>query len=366
MPANVTAYGFVELKDLFSQTVQQINVQTIQTAVEQSLEIHSRQVTELLGSMVQPTTDFSRRYQLPSGGSLQPLDEKGNPIEVQPSGFYDVAFPIQGGGTAWGTDRISNAMMTVADANRYTVDALDRDVDWMRRHILAALFTNTTWTYADKQYGNLTIQPLANNDSVVFLRKNGTIATDNHFLAQAAAISDAANPFGAIYAELDEHPSNSGPYVAYVPTNLVASIQLLTALDEPPDVSIAYADTAQTLAEVQYIHDETSYGGAMVGFGDRVVGKANGVWIIEWGALPDNYIIAHARGANDVLGMRQYPAASIQGLFPEFFSPDGNLKSFRSIRFAGFGALNRVGACIQRIGNGSYAIPTGFTAPLAA
>jgi hypothetical protein len=34
------------------------------------------------------------------------------------------------------------------------------------------------------------------------------------------------------------------------------------------------------------------------------------------------------------------------------------------IRYAGFGVLNRVAAMITRVGNASYAIPSGFTAPL--
>lgn len=366
MPANVTAYGFVELKDLFSQTIQQVTARTVQTAVEESLAIHSRQVEELIAVMVQRTTEYTLRYQLPSGGSLQPLDEKGNPLVVQPSGKYDVAFPIQGAGTAWGADRVAMAMATLADVNRFTVDALDRDADWMRRHILAALYTNVTWTYTDPQYGAQTIQPLANGDTVKYLRKNGNLATDDHYLFQAAAIADATNPYPTIYAELDEHPSNSGPYVAYIPTNLVATTQALTALDESPDPDVRYSANTQVLAQAQFDPNDTNYGGSMVGFGDRVIGKANGLWIVEWGALPDNYIIGHASGADDVLAMREYPNEALQGLFPEFFSPDGNLKEMRSIRYCGFGALNRVGALIYRVGTGSYAIPTGYQAPLPA
>ena len=366
MPANVTAYGFVELKDLFSQTIQQVSAQTVQTAVQQSLDVHSRQVEELIASMVQRTTEYTMRFQLPSGGSLQPLDDKGNPLVVQPSGSYDVAWPIQGAGTAWGADRVAMAMATLADVNRFTVDALDRDADWMRRHILAALFTNVTYTYADRQYGNLTIQPLANGDSVKYLRKNGNLTTDTHFLAQAAAIADASNPFPGIYAALDEHPSNSGPYIAYIPSSNAAAAAALLTTDESPDPDLRYSSTNQTLAAAQFDPNDTAYGGSMVHFGDKIIGKNSGLWLVEWGALPNDYIIGHATGADDVLGMREYPSPDIQGLFPEFFSPDGNLREMRSIRYAGFGALNRVGAVIQRVGNGSYAIPTGYTAPLPA
>jgi hypothetical protein len=41
------------------------------------------------------------------------------------------------------------------------------------------------------------------------------------------------------------------------------------------------------------------------------------------------------------------------------------LNEYRFIRYAGFGAYNRVGALSFRIGNGAYAIPTGYSTPLA-
>ena len=104
---------------------------------------------------------------LVAGGTLQPLDEWGNPLPVKDEGYYDVAFPIQRGGTAWGTNRESRAMMTVAEAQRFTLGALRRDADWMRRHFLAALFDNTTWTFQDDFKGAFTVQPLANGDAGV-------------------------------------------------------------------------------------------------------------------------------------------------------------------------------------------------------
>ena len=63
--------------------------------------------------------------------------------------------------------------------------------------------------------------------------------------------------------------------------------------------------------------------------------------------------------------MREYPAASLKGLFQEEHSPDGNLQEKRFIRYAGFGGYNRVGALIQQVGNGTYEIPSAYGAPLA-
>ena len=136
MANNTALYGFANLEYLFSQRIVTVQVETIQTAVAQSLAEYSRQVNGVLSAMVSVTTDYKKRYQLASAGTLQPLDSNGNPMPVVPTGFYDVAFPIYGAGTAWGNDRISRAMMTVGDANRFTMDAMTRDNDWMRRALL--------------------------------------------------------------------------------------------------------------------------------------------------------------------------------------------------------------------------------------
>lgn len=351
--ANSTAWGFIGLKDLYRERVMD-NLPIVMGAIEQSIAEYQRQIDEMLNILVRPVTEYSIRYQLPGNSSLQPLDEWGNPKPVIPSGYYDIAFPIQGAGIAWGDNRITRQLMTVQDAARFTATVQNADIDWLRRHILSALFTNTTWTYTDPDHGSLTIQPLANGDSVTYVRRGGTSSTDNHFLAQADAIDNSHNPFPTLYAELMEHPSNDGPYVAYIPSNLKTTVMALSTFVEinDPDIQVG-------------VNNDTVVGTLARGMGDEVLGKSDKMWIVEWSALPDSYIVAVAQGADPVLGMRQYPVAALQGLFPEFHSPDGNRQLYRFLRYAGFGALNRVGAAIMRIGNGSYAIPTGYSAPLA-
>lgn len=353
MADNQIAYGFVGHERLFSELVDDAGVPLVMEAITRSVAEYNRQVTALLAGMVEITTDFKRSFKLPSGGTLQPLDEWGNPVPVQPAGQYGIAFPIQGGGTAFGDNRVSRALMTVEKANEQTLMVQRQDADWLRRHILAALFTDASWTYADAEHDDLTIQPLANGDSVTYMRRNGVMATDTHYLAQADSIDNTHNPFDSIYTELAEHPENNGPFVIYIPTNLVSAVTALADFLEITDPDIALgANSDQVVGRLD------------VGFGHELLGKISKLWVIEWQDLPDNYMIAHARGAAPVLAMRQYPAAALQGLFQENHSPDGNLNVLRFIRYAGFGANNRVGALVYRVGNASYADPSGYTAPL--
>lgn len=353
--ANELTYGFVGQEHLLGKRLTDVGTATVWDMIRESVNEHNRQIDALLGTIAQRTTLHQERFRLPGSGTLQPLDEYGNPRPVRPGSYFDVAYPIRGGGTAFGGNRVTNALMTVQEINNLTLDAQRRDADWLRRQMLAAIFTNTTVSFDDPEFGSLTIQPLANSDTVEYNKVGGATATDTHYLAQADAIDDSHNPFDDIYDELMEHPSNgNGPVVVYVPTNLTSSVEALTAFTEVGDPDLRYGVNTTQI-------------GAAFGrrFGDEVLGKVNKCWVVEWRALPDSYMIAVAEGAGPILGMREYPAPALQGLFTENHSPDGNLQETRLIRYAGFGVRNRIGALAYRVGNGSYAIPSGYTAPLA-
>lgn len=358
-------YGLIGAAEAQSERVTTIGVQEVWTDIQGATAEYNRQIDSLFDSVVERMTAHQINFKLTSSSTLQPLDDWGNPQPTYEDGQYTVAFPIQGAGDAWGNNRVSRALMTVQQVSRQVDKTLRADVDWMRRHLLAAWFTNTTWSYTDDTYGALTIQPLANGDSVTYLRRDGTSATDNHFLGQANTISNNDNPFPTIYRELDEHPSNSGPYVAFVSSNLTDEIEGLDDLIEPDDPSLIISEN-NTRLRISVNVDESEYGQGPIMWGQRYLGRANGVHAVEWSSLPDNYIVAIAVGAEEKpFGMREYPAQELMGLFPEFNDGDGNSYEFRWLRYAGFGAYNRVAALAMEIGDASYDIPTGYTAPLA-
>lgn len=357
MANNTLAYGFTQYRHLAAQRVSQVGERGVFSMIQASAAEHTRMLAAVLGGLVQRTTDHKIRFHLPGSGTLQPITEDGSPLPTRPTGSYDVAFPIQGGGDAWGSNRVSRALMTVDEANRRTLDAMRRDADWIYRHVMAAIFDNVAWTYTDPLYGSLTVEPLANGD-VTFTKVGGGTEAAQHYLAQANSIDDSNNPFDDIYDQLMEFPSNSGPVVVYVPTNLTASIEALTNFTEiiDPDIRPGMASDVIGASAAQIA--------AVRGPGDEVLGKCDKCWIVEWRRLPDNYMFAHATGAGPVLGMREYPDASLQGFFAENDAGDGNLQQTKMIRFAGFGVQNRLAGLAYRVGNGSYAIPSGYGAPL--
>lgn len=353
--ANAIAYGFVGREHLFSRSIEVVGEAVIRDAIAQSAAMHTQEINALLGEFVFRTTARSEKIRMIEAGTLQPLDQWGNPLPVQVGITYEVGYPIQGGGTAWGNNRVSRALETVEDANENTVAAQMMDADWLKRHILASILDNVAWPFDTDEETAVTVQPLANNDTVRFLKVGGSTSTDNHYLGQANAIDNSNNPFPAIYSDLTEHPGNGGVIVSYIPENLRLAVKALTNFDAVEDPDIIAGASRDVLA-----------GSIPVGIGDEVLGKVDNVWIILMRALPDNYILSCARNAGPVVAMREYPAASLQGFFPEGHSPDGNLLEMRMIRYAGFGVRNRVAAHVTYVGNATYAVPGAYNAPLAA
>lgn len=367
MANNVLNYGFIGLEDLYGTRINTVGVDRVYDAVQASVDEYNRVVDQMMASWIERTTMVQEYIELPGGGTLQPLTPDGNPLPVVPSGNYTVGYPIYGAGTAWGTNRITREFLTVAEADRITDDVFQKDADWRIRHMLAALFDNVAVTYVDKYgdgntgakgLGSITVYPLANNDSVTYMRRGGSNSADNHYLAQSTAISDTtgSNPFVTARAELIEHPTNTGPFVSYIPSALVATTTALAEFIEVDDPDINYQDG----------NNLPSTPARILGPGDEILGKtqSSNNWIVEWGRLPDDMIITVALGAGPFMKMRELATPSLQGLFTEGFDVDGNHMGQRLLRWAGFGVANRIAACITRIGNGSYAIPTGYDAPL--
>lgn len=350
--ANNVQYGFVGLQHLWNERVTEVDQVTINRALGESLAEYNRQVNGMLSAMVDVTTERTRRVLQVDRRQLQPLDEWGNPLPTRPGGAYTVGFPIQGGGDARGTNRVSRQMMTVEELNRDVTETLLADADWMRRHMLAALLDDQSWTFDDPA-GDVTVTPLANGDSTPFITIGGDGATDDHYLAGTADLSAAT--FTTIRRELTEHISNqgAGPVVVYVPTNLTDDVDAIPTFLEVGDPDIVLgADSDRLAANIDR------------GFGDEVLGKVSRVWIVEWSALPDNYMLARMVNRTP-LAMRQYPSAALQGLFRENHSPNGNLLEERWIRYAGFGVQDRTSAVVYQYGSETYSTPAAFDAPLS-
>lgn len=356
--ANELLYGFHKgLRDSINLPVADVEVRVVSQAIQESLDQHERDLEDLFGLFVERTTDHKRRYETDLISRNQPLDAVGRAIAGKGGGYYDVAWPIRRSGQAWGYDWEALQYMTVQQINNRQSAMLIGDIRWLRDHMLAALFTNVPYTFKDERYGDLTIQPLANNDAARYLKLSASEDgdTDTHFLAQANNIADAYNPFPMIKQELVEHPENGDTVVALVGSNLRDEIEALatfTAYSVDRDVTPGEAvDRINTTAPS--------------GVPGEIFGKVGGVWISEWARIPNDYIVATTVDSDaKPLRMRQPELPQLQGFRQYGERQDWPWFEKQLRRYAGFGAWNRVGAVVMRIGNGTYAIPANLQAPL--
>lgn len=355
--ANSVSYGFHQLQDIFGQRVAEVNTEVITTALELATQAHVQDMNAMLATLTRPLVGpAKKRIKIASNGGLQPLSQDGSPLPEREGKYYEIAVPFWRGGTSIGGNQEVWAKMTVGELNEKMLGVQRKDADWMIRRILAAVYTNSTWTYQDDDddIGTLSIKGLASGDTDEYPTLNGTFATDTHYLAQANAISNSDNPLPAMYEELYEHPVNLEPFVLYVNPTDATEIKKLTGFNENPTLS----------PFVQYGNDTTLATGVdqYMGFGNRVVGECDGFIIVESRRLVANYLIGMAVGGEQPIFMREEPEPTLQGLRMKPFMKNSNLSGFDFYRKAGFAPYNRVGAVVQRVGNGSYAIPTGYNA----
>lgn len=351
--ANRIAYGFEQFSNVMSDRVVTIGLTVVEDAITQSMEEHDRQIDDLTAAMVEKTTDFQVNFLSPVVTRNQPLDEHGDPLPIRAAGHYTVAMPILDSGNAFGFDWQTGIKMTVQEINNNVLAIQQGDVRWMMDHILMAWFQKDPYTWVDPVYGNLTINGLANGDTAKYYVELGAddVATDNHLLAQAAAIDSSHNPFPVIWKELDEHPENGyGEIVAMIPSNLRDAVMALPTFRPVPDANLKFADTITTLQQTLGIRVP----GRLIGYDE---GR---VWIVEWKRLPDNYIVAFSTNATSPIRMREDKVPELQGWVEMPQSTDFPYTKRRWLRKAGFAGWNRVGALAYLIGNGTYSVPTGY------
>lgn len=353
--ANQTLYGFHNLQDVKNSLVDTVGITVVNTAVETAVAEHNRVLNAIMNLFVVRTTEHKVRFKTSVKNRLQPLDENGRARPIKAFGQYDIAFPILSAGSAWGVDYIASKKMTVADAENATRTMLDGDINWMRDHVLAALFAFANWDFEDDKYGTLTVKPLANNDTDKYQLVMGAAnqATANHYLAQAAAISDAANPFRTIYNRLTEHPENSGEVIVLVASNLVDEIENLANFKERGDPDVQPGANESVLV-----------GTLNAQVPGTIIGKVDKCWIVEWKQLPDDYMVATTTMGERPIAMREDQEAVLQGFTKVAERNDHPFYESQYLRRAGFGAWNRVGALVYRVGNANYAVPAGYESPM--
>lgn len=352
--------GLADSERVFSATTgQQVIYDAIMTYVNRVADDMNRQMSIFVDMT---TTNHKERFKLPGTGRLQDMgyNPQAKPASVKAYGGWDVAYPLTEYAAAISGSRVSMAYMTVADLERHVQTIVVQDVNTVRHALLYAIFNSTAATFNDDLWGSLTIQRLANGDSVTYPPVIGSEseATDNHYLESnyaASAISDTNNPYVTIEAELVEHfgKSQGNDNVAvFINSAQKAKTEDLTDFVEVTDRFVMPGTQTARLT------------GLPMGHPGRVIGRTNGCWVIEWDWIPSGWAVGVHLDTDPVLKMRIDPADTGLG--------NGRLAlvaedveypfeaSYWSHRF-GFGVGNRLGAVVLEFGTGgTYTEPTAY------
>ena len=143
--------------------------------------------------------------------------------------------------------------------------------------------------------------------------------------------------------------------ICLVPTGLKASIEALTNFYPLNDGNLNNGSGVTTLSRAPSVQTP----GQLFGY------HAEKVYFYEWKSLPAGYMIATTSMAEKPLAMRQHPEAQLRGFSQVATREDYPFWEAQYVRWAGFGSWNRVGAVVMRIGNGTYAVPSNYSSPMA-
>jgi hypothetical protein len=307
------------------------------------------------------TESFKERYMKPGAGYMQRRGSQSQVGTQKANGSWDVAYPLEDFEVAIGWNDVDIAYMSAEVLSNHIVTGMNSYVNSYRHEILHRLFDNVQGTFTDPIHGSLTPEPLANGDTVTYPPVNGeptSEATEDHYLGTAytaANISGDNNPLETIRDDLDHHfggPSTGGDSIAvYCNRAQRSKLESLPNFVEVPDNWVMVGDDA-----------DVPFG--LPSSPGKILGRSDGVWVIQWDFIPANYLLGIDLEQAAPLKQRHDPMDTGLG--------DGSLQlvatdnqhpfetSFWRARF-GIGAGNRLNGVAMFVGGtSSYTIPTAY------
>lgn len=354
-------YGALGVNDTDRVFINTLGQRVVYDAITELVTRYNADIAAQMRVFVEgaPTENFKERYKLPGGGRLQRLGTQSQPGAVKATGQWDVAYPLESFSGAIAAGRIDYAYMTAADLDRHLQTVTIQDTNTRRYEVLKALLNNTARTFSDPHNGSLSVQPLANGDSVLYPPALGTEseATADHYLVSgyaAASISDTNNPLKTIRDELEQHfgaptgGSNLAVLISSFQTSKVTDLTEFNRVNDRMIIPGANADQVTGMPQLP----------------GRILGRTDsGVTVSEWRWLPSGYMIGIVLDAPPPLKMRVDPASTNlpRGLTLVVEDEDHPFRSsFWEDRF-GFGVGNRLNGIVMQLkASGSYDIPSGY------
>lgn len=302
-------YGALGIDPTDSAYIGDFGSRVIYDAIDDNFQLHADIINQASQCFIEEDTEqFKEKYTSESGGYMQRKSDRGRSGAVKPTGGWEVAYPLESFGDEMAIPKKKQAYMSIKELNKFVNTIIRREYNTRRLEMMRALFRNTTRSYEDEflKAGALTVQPLANNDSVVYPPKvtASAGATDNHYLVTgyaASAISDTNNPLKTARLKLEGHygqVSGFGNCVTFINSAQSAKIEALASFTPLVDSKINPGDDTDILVW----DDELPMPPG------RLIGRASGVFVFEWDlGIPENYALTLDLDAARPLKRRVHP-----------------------------------------------------------
>lgn len=346
-----TSYGMLTSFDSDRQFVSTVGQDVVYAAINDLLDRHNKVVNESMAVFVDRQTDLHKmRYLLPIGGEMQTLGQQAPPGAVKRTGSYDVALPLVGIGDRLAGDRVDLGYLTAGQLEKQIKSILDRNRNSVRRDLLASIFINTSRTFADPIWGNLTIEPLANGDAVVYPPVIGAAAgaIDNHYVTGALTVANYQTHLDDLIEHFGWVQGGDNVLCLCNPTDGV-TVAAMAGFN-------AYADRYTNPS------DAATWASSFPNAPGITIGRLLGSWVNEWAWIPEDYLVFVHLDVPAPLYMREDPADTGLGTGLKLVATDEQYpitNSFYEHRY-GFGVANRLNAVVWNVTTGSYSIPSHY------
>lgn len=359
-------YGLHDLASLKSQRIQQIGTTEMSDRLMMWQAEVNRVFNAVMGTFTVRNEDWNTnpitRIKQPAVARAQFVDEYDVAKPRARTGYFEQGLPLFRYEDAVGFSYEALQKVTVQEYSDELMRIEQADMNAAMFLFWFAVFYSTNWTHASTEDNipDVPVKAGANNDGDLYIvRGEDAPQAANHYVAQAAAISDSADPFPTIKETLTKYAGASANdrIVSYVgdATN-VANIKDLSGFHRVDRTNFT------TFGDDVSLVDPAA--DTFIGMGDEVLGEhEEGVLVVRKRDLPANYIASFNLDAPAPIGIREDSTPTLRGLFNiDAVENSGNTLLRRFRRKIGFAAVNRTGFMVTRIGDASYAAPAPYNA----
>lgn len=359
-----TIFGLAGLSAADYQTVAAAGEELIYSATQVYLNRVNQDVDRAISIFVESDTEnYTEKYQLPGSGTRLPRRATGlHAPALTPTGSWSVGYPLEDFGGVVAVDDVEWAYMPPAEYQRNVDTVVIAYKDQVRHQILHRLMDNqggSAVTFADPRWGNISVQPLANGDSVTYppVLGSSSEATEDHYLESgyaAASISTTNNPLVTIRDDLNHHfgrQTGNENIAVFINRAERDNIEGLAGFSEVEDRFIMSGDNVDLPSSMP------------MNAPGVVIGRGYGVWVIEWDWIPANYMLGIHLDAPKPLKRRVDPSYTglPRGLAMVASDDTYPIRTAEWRARFGFGVANRLNGVSFELGTGgTYTVPTAY------